>query len=95
VNIKQELIKIVGAEAVLDDPRALERYTVKHSLWSTPMPNWVVSVENMDEAQQVIQFANEKKVPIKPSSSGIHFRETGPILGGILLDLSRKENYIN
>ena len=89
MKLKEELIKIVGAEAVLDDPGALEPYTVRHSLWTTPLPNVVVSAANMEEAQKVIQFANEKKVPLKPSSSGVHFRECGPILGGILLDLSK------
>ncbi len=89
MKLKEELIKIVGAEAVLDDPGALEPYTVRHSLWTTPLPNVVVSAGNMEEAQKVIQFANEKKVPLKPSSSGVHFRECGPILGGILLDLSK------
>ena len=88
MNLKEELIKIVGREAVLDDPDALEPYTVRHSLWQTPWPNVVVSAGNMEEAQKVIQFANEKKVPLKPSSSGVHFRESGPVLGGILLDLS-------
>ena len=39
MNLKEELIKIVGAEAVLDDPEALRPYTVGHSLWQTPWPN--------------------------------------------------------
>ncbi len=89
MNLKEELMKIVGPEAVLDDPDALEPYTVRHSLWPTLWPNVVVSAGNMEESQKVIQFANEKKVPLKPSSSGVHFRESGPILGGILLDLSK------
>lgn len=89
MKLKEELIKRVGAEAVTDDPGALKPYTVRHSLWPTPYPNVVVSAGNMEEAQKVIQFANERKVPLKPSSSGVHFRETGPLLGGILLDLSR------
>jgi len=89
VNLKEELTKIVGAEAVTDDPDALRPYTVRHSLWQAPWPNVVVSVGNMEEAQRVIEFANEKKVPLKPSSSGVHFRDSGPVLGGILLDLSK------
>lgn len=88
MKLKEELTKIVGAEAVMDDPGALQPYTVRHSLWPTPWPNVVVSAGNMEEAQKVIRLANEKKIPVKPSSSGVHFRETGPLLGGILLDLS-------
>ena len=88
MNLKEELIGIAGAEAVTDDPGALASYTVKHSLRPAVPPNVAVSVRSMEQAQRVIQFANEKKVPVKPSSSGVHFRETGPNLGGILLDLS-------
>lgn len=89
MKLKEALTKIVGPEAVLDDPGALKACTARHSLWPIPLPNCVVSVRNMEEAQKVIQFANDKNVPVKPSSSGVHSRETGPMLGGILLDLSR------
>jgi len=89
VNLKEELIEIAGAEAVLDDPSAVEPYTARHSLWPTLSPDYVVAARNMDEVQKVIQLANEKKVPLKPSSSGVHSRETGPILGGVLLDLGK------
>jgi FAD/FMN-containing dehydrogenase len=89
VNLKEELIKIAGKKAVLDDPTAMAPYSVRRSLWTTQLPNVVVSVKNMDQAQEVVQLANEKKIPLKPSSSGIHFRETGPNCGGILLDLSK------
>ncbi len=89
MNLKEKLIKIAGADAVLDDPGDMAPYIMSNPLWPASLPNVVVSVKEMKTASKVVQFANENNVPLKPSSSGVHFRDTGPRCGGIVLDLSK------
>ena len=90
MSLKTELTEIVGSRYVLDSPDALERYSRDHSLVLSRKPNYVVQPKDADEVQRIINWANEHKVPVIPSSSGIHFNgATVPKQGGIILDLSR------
>ena len=68
-----ELKDIVGAENVLDDQETLELYSGDQSLTQARKPLAVVKVKNTEEVQKVVKLANEKLIPITPSSSGIHF----------------------
>jgi FAD/FMN-containing dehydrogenase len=92
VNLKEELIKISGADGVLDDPGDISSYIQGDNLEPRQMPNYVVKVKSADEAQKVVQLANEKKLPVVPSSSGSQSRIM-PNQGGILLDLSQMKEF--
>jgi hypothetical protein len=84
-----ELKNIVGAENVLDDQETLELYSGDQSLAQARKPLAVVKVKNTEEVQKVVKLANEKLIPITPSSSGIHFTGASlPSQGGIVMDLS-------
>jgi FAD/FMN-containing dehydrogenase len=87
--LKEELAGIVGAANVFDDAERLRPYSRDHSLSTPVMPGYVAKPKNSDEVQRIVKLANENKMPVVPSSSGIHFNgDTIPVQGGIVLDLS-------
>ena len=87
--MKEDLIGIVGAKNVSDDAEQLKPYSKDCSVNEPKMPSYVVKPKNAEEVQKVIILANERKLPVVPCSSGIHFNgDTIPVKGGIVLDLS-------
>lgn len=94
---KDELIRIVGAEDVIDDPETLEGYSRDQSFAPPRRPKLVVKPKNADEVQGIVKWANQTGTPLVPVSSGPpHFRgDTVPRLGGaIIIDLSRMKRII-
>jgi len=88
--IKEELIGIVGARNIFEDAKRLKPYSKDYSLSAPGMPSYVARPKNAEEVQGIIRLANETKLPVVPSSSGIHFDgNTIPVQGGIVLDLRR------
>jgi FAD/FMN-containing dehydrogenase len=88
---KDELIKIAGAEHVIDDSITLNGYSGDHSFTAPKMPLMVVKPENADEVQGIVTWANRTKTPLVPVSSGLpHFRgDTVPGSdGAVIVDLS-------
>jgi FAD/FMN-containing dehydrogenase len=87
--IKEELTGIVGVKNVFDNAERLKPYSKDNSLSPPSMPSYVAKPKNAEQVQKVIKLANEKKLPVVPCSSGIHFHgDTIPVQGGIILDLS-------
>ena len=90
VEIKTKLAKMVGEENVSDDPDVLRNFSVDCSLEKPRMASYVVRPKNTQEIQKIMEFANEVRLPVVPSSSGIHFKGSAlPLQGGIVLDLRR------
>lgn len=90
MEVKSRLIKIVGKRNVSDAPEDLESFSSDYSLSPPRMASYIVHPENVEEVQKVIYLANEIKLPIVPSSSGVHFNGAAlPLQGGIVLDLRR------
>lgn len=88
--IKEDLAGIVGAGNVSDDAAILQKYARDYSFVTPRMPSWVVYAKNTAEIQGVVKYANERKIPVIPRSSGISFYGAGiPSQGGIILDLTR------
>ena len=88
---KDELIKIVGAENVIDDPITLDGYSRDHSFTAPRKPLMVVKPANADEVQGIVKWANQTRTPLVPVSSGLpHFRgDTVPASdGAVIVDLS-------
>jgi FAD/FMN-containing dehydrogenase len=88
---KDELIKIVGVENVIDDPATLDVYSRDHSFVTPMMPLMVVKPGNADEVQGIVKWANQTKTPLVPVSSGQpHFRgDSVPSSeGAVIVDLS-------
>jgi len=90
MNLRDQLLQIVGAENFSDDSKVLETYSRDFSFVPSGMPNFVVKPKDASEIQKVVRFANEQSLPVVPVSSSIHFEgATIPKQGGIVLDLAR------
>ena len=88
---KDELVKIVGAENVVDDPGTLDVYSRDHSFTLPRKPLMVVKPKNADEVQGIVRWANQTRTPLVPVSSGMpHFRgDSIPgTEGAVIVDLS-------
>jgi len=95
--VKKDLGKIVGKENVLNDPGILKEYSGGLASVPRKMPSCVVRPSNSDELQGVVRWANEKKAPLVPVSSGPpHFRGgTVPDAeGAVIIDLRRMNKII-
>ncbi|HJX03518.1 MAG TPA: FAD-binding oxidoreductase, partial [Dehalococcoidia bacterium] len=94
MSIKDGLSKIVGDKDFSDAPEKLSAYARDNSLSKAYPPSYVVQPESAAEVQQIVQLANENKIPLIPVSSGVHFYgNTLPVHSGIIMDL-RKMNKI-
>ncbi|HEY86445.1 MAG TPA: FAD-binding oxidoreductase [Dehalococcoidia bacterium] len=94
---KEELIKIVGDNNVLDDPETLDSYSSDYSFVPSRKPWFVVKARNADEVQRIVEWANRTVTPLVPVSSGPpHFRgDTVPSEGGaVIVDLSEMKRII-
>lgn len=91
-EIKDDLIKIVGADNVLDAPKTLEVYSRDQSFVHPMKPWFVVKPRNVEEVQGIVKWANQKRTPLVPVSSGPpHFHgDTVPSAPeAVIVDLTR------
>src|SRR4030043_116230 len=89
MSIREELLKLVGADKLTDSPKVLKAYSTDFSLVSSGIPNYVIKPKKTEEVSKVIKFANENSIPVVPVSSSAHFYGTTiPKQGGIVLDLT-------
>ncbi|MBC8274356.1 MAG: FAD-binding oxidoreductase [Chloroflexi bacterium] len=94
---KDELVKIVGAENVTDDPKILEEYSRDMSFTAPGATQYVVKPKNVGEVQALVKLANTTSTPLVAVSSGPpRFRgDTIPRYGGVVVDLSDMKRIIN
>jgi FAD/FMN-containing dehydrogenase len=88
---KKRLQEIVGEAGILDRPDIGERRSLDHDLAPSIPPRFLVKPRNVDEVQEIVQWANETHTPLVPMSSGEpHFRggtlPTAP--EAVIVDLS-------
>ena len=96
MEIKEKLVEIVGTKYVIDSPDSLGAYSQDNSLTPPMMPNYAVQPQSAQEIQKIMSLANENRLPVIPSSSGVHFYgATIPSQGGIVLDLSRMNRILD
>jgi hypothetical protein len=94
---ENDIEKIVGRENILNNPDILKEYSGGFNLVPRKTPGCVVKPANIDELQGVVRWANEKKIPLVPVSSGPpHFRgDTVPGAdGAVIIDLRRMNKII-
>ncbi len=95
MSIKSKLSEIVGPENFSDDPGQLQVYATDFSYYRAGAPNYVVKPSTSQEVAEIVKFCNEKKLPVVPCSSTVHFYgATIPKEGGVVLDLSRLDNIL-
>lgn len=90
VNIKQQLVKIVGAEYVSFAPDDIEKHSIDESPLEPHPPEVVVKPGSSEEISKIMKIANKMRIPVVAQGSrtglsgGAH-----PIYGGIALSLER------
>jgi FAD/FMN-containing dehydrogenases len=85
------LTDIVGASNIYGSPEILDIYAKDESFVMPMKPASVVKVNNAQEVQKIVQWANQTNTPLIPvSSGGPHFRgDTVPsVPEAIIVDLS-------
>ncbi len=63
---KDALIKIVGAENVIDDPVTLDGYSRDHSFTAPRKPLLVVKPKNADEVQGIVRGPTRRERHLCP-----------------------------
>jgi len=94
--LKEELSKIINERQVVDDYMVLKETVNNQSFVKGGIPSCLVRPQNVGEIQKIIQWANEKKIPVTPISSGEpHLRgDSAPLFGGIAMDLKNLNKII-
>jgi FAD/FMN-containing dehydrogenase len=88
-GVVKELEEAVGKGKVATDEDALSRYSADASFCPPKKPDCVVTAQNREEVQRVVQIANNHAIPVVPKSSRVGFYGRAiPEEGGIILDLS-------
>lgn len=94
VDLKR-LEKIVGPDNVSDDVAELYIYGSDSSVHQA-MPDAVVRPGRTEEVQEILRYANEKKIPVVARGSGSGMSgQAVPIDGGIVLDMKRMNKILD
>lgn len=97
-DIKENLTRILGKDAIFDDPGKIMEYSMDKSFARPMKPVMVVSPKSVDQVQELVKWANETNTPLVPvSSKGPHFRgDTVPsVPEAVVVDLSGMNKILN
>jgi FAD/FMN-containing dehydrogenase len=95
--VENELVKIVGIKNISYNPEILKEYSSDGSFAPSKTPLCIVKPATVEEVLSVVKWANEKRTPLVPISSGApHFRgDTVPgVEGAVIVDLRRMNKII-
>jgi FAD/FMN-containing dehydrogenase len=106
MKLAEEFKKIAGDIKIIDKDEEKEMYshdigdvpTIMTKTFFTIQPDFVVQPKSAEEIKKVLEFANEKKVPVIPrGAASWGFGGVIPTNAGIVIDLSpfRKILYLN
>ena len=88
---KDDLIRIVGRDGVMDDVHILEKYSRDESFVHPSMPKYIVKPSNGNELHHIVKWANDTHTPLVPvSSERPHFRGDSVPAGdgAVIVDLT-------
>jgi len=88
---------IVGSENIADKDYALLSYCRDQGVLSRwgRMPSVVVKPKTVEEVQNIIRYANMTKTPVYPRGGGSSPFGYYPVMGGIVIDLTRMNRLIS
>jgi len=90
MTLTSDLENILGPENVSSDPEKIKKYAADQSFVQPRSPDIVVFPQNVEQVQEVVNYANRTNTPVVPFSSGLNFHGAAiPREGGILMDLSQ------
>jgi glycolate oxidase len=94
-EVISKLEEIVGKDFASNNQEDLFIYSQDPGV-SQPRPvDYVAMPETVEEVQQIVRYANEKKIPIVPMGGGMTLSGLViPIKGGIVLDMKRMDKII-
>jgi len=87
--VKEKLVELLGADAVVDAPEVLEAHA-GDKWFASNRPEVVVFAESTEQVSKLLRFASENKIPVTARGAG--FGYVGgcvPARGGIALSLAR------
>jgi len=85
----EKLKKIVGENNVSDNVADLYVYSSDASVHKA-MPSVVVRPKTVEEVQEIMRYANKKRIPVIPRGAGSGMSgQAVPINGGVILDMKR------
>jgi hypothetical protein len=94
---REKLVEIVGPDNVKQEPAILGSYAKDISFVSSIKPDYVVKLQDGDQAGRLVKLARETRTPLIPVSSGPpHFHgDTVPTAGGaVVVDFSGMKKII-
>lgn len=91
----QQLQSLLGPDRVLTGESELILHARDESHHPEHKPDVVIYPHHAQEISMVLQFANERKIPVTPWGAGTSMEANPvPVYGGIVLDLSRMNQVI-
>lgn len=94
-EILQKIKEIVHEKNILLSKFDLEPYSHDETTGYVSFPEVVVKVESVEQIVQILNLANEKKIPVTPRGGGTSLSGGPiPIYGGIVLSLEKMKRII-
>src|SRR6478672_5775619 len=89
MGIASELRRLLGNDAVADDPQTLADHS-GDKWFAHEIPEVVAFASSSDEVKKLLQFANENKIPVTARGAGYGYvGSCVPVRRGIALSLAR------
>ena len=87
--LKQQLVRLLGAKIVSDEPRVLDEHS-RDKWFASTLPEAVVFAETTDQVSKLLRFASRENIPVTPRGAGYGYvGGCVPSRGGIALSLAR------
>jgi len=94
-TVLASLISIVGEDYVSDRQEELYIYACDPGTEGPRRVDYVALPKTVEQVQQIVLLANEKRVPITPMGANLTLNGLGlPVDGGIVLDMKRMDRII-
>jgi glycolate oxidase subunit GlcD len=88
-TLKSKLAKILGANAVSDDPETLKAHG-RDKWFAANLPEAVVFAESTEQVSKLMKFASREKIPVTARGAGVGYvGGCVPSRSGIVLSLAR------
>jgi len=89
MTLKEQLVRLLGADAVCDDAPTLAEHG-QDKWFASHAPEVVVFATSTRQVSQLLAFANEHSIPVTPRGAGVGYvGGCVPAQGGIALSLAR------
>jgi glycolate oxidase len=93
-RIRQELIRIVGAEGFTEAKIDMVSYAYD-AMGSKGMPDCAVWVTTAEQISEIMKLADREKIPVTPRAAGTGIAGMSvPVRGGIVMDVMRMDRIL-